>query len=337
MTYSDRPNPVVQMDRMLTGHLVAQCLHVFAVLGIADLIEDGTVALDDLATRTGTSAPHLGRVLDTLAGHGVLTRSKDGAYGLTSLGETLRSDVAQSLRYKAMFEISPPIWTTAGGLLGTVRDGVPAFARLLGQSIYEYLAANTDLWATFNQFMTAQSASHNQAIVDAYDFSGTGMLVDVGGGLGGTLGAILDRNPSIKGILFDLPEVVAKAGDDEGKSKPRFDLRGGNMLEAVPEGGDVYIIKRVMMDKTDEDAVTVLRNCKTSMNDGGKILVIDPVLPDPIIDHQNWAPDILMMLVTHGKCRTESQFGSLFERAGLRVERTVQTNSPNVIIEGVKQ
>lgn len=129
----------------------------------------------------------------------------------------------------------------------------------------------------------------------------------------------------------------AKAIDSVAKSTPQFELRGGNMLEGVPEEGDVYIIKRVMMDKTDEDAIAVLRNCKSSMKDGGKTLVIDPVLPDPIIDHQNWAPDILMMLVTHGKCRTEGQFKELFERAGLRVERTVQTQSPNVIIEGVNQ
>lgn len=185
--------------------------------------------------------------------------------------------------------------------------------------------------------MTAQSNSHNAAIVDAYDFSGTGTLVDVGGGLGGTLSAILDRNPTTKGILFDLPEVAAKAADGSSVANRPFEVHGGDMRDAVPDGGDVYIIKRVMMDKTDEDAVTVLRNCRSSMNEGGKVLVIDPVLPDPNTDHQNWAPDILMMLLTYGKCRTEAQFRVLFERAGLRIERTVQTNSPNVIIEGAKQ
>ena len=198
-------SPSEQMEGMLAGHFVAKCLHTAAVLGIADLLIKGptTIGCDELS---------LHRLLRTLASVGVFTEPTPGCFQLTPLGETLRSDAPElSLRDKAVFEISAPIWLAWGSLLDALRSGAPSFPQLHHATIYEYLAEHAELGAVFNRFMTAQSNLHNAAIVDAYDFSGVRTLVDVGGGHGATLTAVLRRYPTMKGILFDLPEVVATA------------------------------------------------------------------------------------------------------------------------------
>jgi hypothetical protein len=327
--------PSQQMEVMLAGHFVAECLHVVAVLGVADLIAKGSTTIKAIAAATGCHESSLYRLLRTLASIGVFTESHPGQFQLTSLGETLRSDVADSLRDKAIFEISTPMWSAWGSLLDALRSGAPSFPRVHNATVYEYLATHADLGAVFNRFMTAQSHLHNAAIADAYDFSDVRTLVDVGGGHGSTLTALLDRYPTMKGILFDLPEVVASAQLEAPEGPDRCKIIGGNMLQSVPTGGDVYLIKRVMMDKTDDDAITVLRNCIASMNKAGKILVIDPMLPSHSEPHLNWFTDMLMLVVTRGRCRTEVEFRELFNAAGLTLERIVPTRSSNFILEGV--
>lgn len=323
-----------EMESMLAGHFVAQCLHAAAVLGIPDLLKNGSMTTSELAVATGCHEPYLHRLLCTLASKGVFSRTANGEFKLTPLGETLRGDTRGSLRDKAIFEASAPIWATVGGLLDTLRSGEPAFPKVHGVPIFQYLAQNADLATVFNNFMTAQSTLHNTAIVEAYDYSGIQKIVDVGGGQGATLSAIMQQHPTMQGVLFDLPEVVANVSFNMPEVTDRCTVSGGDMLTSVPAGGDAYIIKRVMMDNTDEDAVTVLRNCLAAMNEGGKILVIDPVLPAMNEPHHNWLADILMMVLTQGSCRTETQFRELFDAAGLKLTRMVRTNSPNVILEG---
>jgi O-methyltransferase domain len=223
-----------------------------------------------------------------------------------------------------------------GGLVDTLRQGRQAFHSLYDATIFQYLAEHGDLATVFNRFMTAQSNLHNAAIVDAYDFTGVRTVVDVGGGHGATLAAIVTRYPGTNGVLFDLPEVVAGASIEDIGLGGRCEVAGGDMLASVPGGGDAYIIKRVMMDKTDDDAVAVLRNCLAAMNRDGRVLVIDPMLPEPNQPHPNWFTDMLMMVVTNGRCRTRDQFRKIFDTAGLALNRIVATNSPNFIVEGTR-
>ena len=265
----------------------------------------------------------------------MFTEPTSGCFQLTPLGETLRSDAPDSLRDKAIFEISAPIWLAWGSLLDALRSGSPSFPQLHQATIYEYLAEHAELGAVFNRFMTAQSNLHNAAIADAYDFSGVRMLVDVGGGHGATLTAVLQRYPTMKGVLFDLPEVVATARFEGPDLAGRCDVVGGNMLQSVPAGGDAYVIKRVMMDKTDADAVIVLRNCLTAMNAAGRILVVDPMLPANAEPHPNWLTDMLMLVMTRGRCRAEAEFRHLFDAAGLTLARIIATRSPNFILESI--
>ena len=328
------PRPFEQMQRMLSGHFLAQCLHVAAKLEIADLIEKGHATVDELTIATACHGPSLHRLLRTLSSVGVFAEQANNRFALTPLGATLRSDAPDSVRDMAIFMASAPMWQSWGSLLDSLMAGEPSFPRLYDASLYQYLTEHVDLGAVFNRFMTAQSNLHNAAVVEAYDFSGIQKLIDIGGGHGGTLNAILARYPQMKGVAFDLPEVVATANPESSGLAERCQFIGGNMLESVPAGGDCYVIKRVLMDHTDEEAIAVLQNCCAAITAGGRILVIDPMLPGANAPHPNWIIDMQMLVVHGGACRTEAQFRSLFDLAGLRVSRVVATSSPNFILEG---
>jgi hypothetical protein len=207
--------PTDQMQMMLAGHVIAQSLHVLAFLGIPDLIEKRHCSLQDLAIATGTHAPSLHRMLRTLASLGVLTETAEGKFGLTPLGATLRSETNGSLRDQAIFETSDVVWAAWGGLVDSLRSGQPSFESANKGPLFTYLAEHPEAGAVFNRFMTAQSNLHNAAIIASYDFSEAQTLVDVGGGHGATLAAILARYRKLRGILFDLPNVVANNSTTE--------------------------------------------------------------------------------------------------------------------------
>jgi hypothetical protein len=330
------PAPFQRTDGLLMGHFAAQCVHAVAVLGVADLILKGHNTIEALAAATSCHGPSLRRVLRVLIHLGVFTETAAGRFGLTPVGATLRSDTPDSIRDAAIFMMSAPLWASCGSLLDTLRDGEPAFVKLHNTTVYQYLADHPAAAAVFNRFMATQSNLHNAAIVDAYDFSGIRTLVDVGGGHGATLAAVLHRYPSVKGILFDLPEVIATSRAEMSGLAGRCEIVGGDMLRAVPVGGDAYMIKRVMMDRFDDDAKIILSNCLSGMSSGAKILVIDPMLPAGAEPHPNWLTDMISLSVTGGRCRTEAEFRNLFDEVGLTLARVVTTRSPNFILEAMR-
>ena len=328
-------SPSEQMQTMLAGHFVSQCLHVAAVLGLPDLIAQGNETAEEIAQAVSCHQPSLNRLLTTLASLGVFTRDAMGRFRLTPLGDTLRSDVQGSLRDKALFEIGEPVWSAWGSCLASVRTGRPSFNQVHDATLWQYLAQHPEIGAIFHRFMTAQSRLHNAALVESYDFSGIETLVDVGGGHGSTLAAVLAQHPHMRGILFDLPEVVASAERLEtSRFSNRCDVVGGDMLSSIPPKGDAYIIKRVMMDLTDVKVIRVLKNCFAAMGCKSKILVIDPIIPVGTVAHRNRLVDLLMMNLNGGRCRTEEQFRELFQKSGFMLSRVIATPSPNSILEG---
>jgi hypothetical protein len=318
---------------MLIGHFAAQCLHMAAVLGLADLIEGGKTSVKELASATECDRDSIQRLMGTLCSLGVFSQSPDHRFSLTPLGATLRSDVPESVRDMAIFMASQPMWSAWGSLADSLKTGVASFASRNGATIYQYLTTHPDLGRVFNRFMRAQSKLHNDAIVDAYDFSGIKTLVDIGGSRGATVCAVLVRYPTMRGVVFDLPEVVANAEPDPVQLKERCQFAGGDMLASVPAGGDAYLIKRVLMDSADQEAVTVLENCRAVMKPSGRVLIIDPMLPGDNAPHPNWLMDINALVVHGGACRTEGQFSNLLALAGLSISRVIATRSPNFIIE----
>lgn len=326
------------MLRMLNAFLTVQGLHVAADLGLADLLAGGPKSVRDLATATKAEPASLHRLLRMLAGSGVVHQEADGSYTLTALGATLKSEARDSVREWALFVGAPEMWSVWAGLRESVLTGRASFPAVHGVPMWEYIASHEKLGQAFNGWMTRQSAQHNAALVGAYDFSRFRRLVDVGGGQGSTLAAVLTAAPLLRGVLLDLPVVVATTTPLEAAGVlDRCEVIGGDMLQTVPAGGDAYIVKRVLMDWSDTDSTTILRACRTAMTDGGKVLVVEMLMPAGDEPSPARSFDILMLLnQPGGRIRTEAEFRELFAGAGLRLSRVVATASPNSILEGTR-
>jgi hypothetical protein len=325
------------MLQLLNACLTTQALHVAAALGIADLLADGPRSADDLAAVMGAHRPSLYRMLRILAGEGVFREEADGRFALTALGGTLRSEGPDSVREWALFMGTPAMWEAWGRLRDSVMTGAPGFALAHGMSNLEYRVRNPELGRAFDRFMTRQSDQHNAAVVAAYDFSPFRTVADIGGGQGSTLAAILWANPSLRGILLDLPHVVANVEPLAAVGVlDRCEVLGGDMLQGVPSAVDAYLIKRVLMGRGDEQATRLLQHCAEALSKGGKVLVVDLVMPPGNDPSSVKSFDLQMLLVTdEGRVRTEAEFRDLFAAVGLRLARVIPTASPNSILEGV--
>jgi precorrin-6B methylase 2 len=334
----ERPGEAAsRMLELLNAHLTVQALHVAAALGVPDRLADGPATADTLAAEVGAHAPSLHRLMRMLVGSGVFHEDPDGRFVLTPLGATLRSEGAGSVRDWALYVGAPAIWQALQRLGDTVRTGEPSFVLAHGMPVYEYMAEHPALGGVFDRWMTQQSDAHNAAIVSAYDFSPFHTVADIGGGQGSTLAAILRGNPTQRGILFDVPKVVAHTAPLAAAGvADRCDVVGGDMMEALPAGADAYVIKRVLMIFGDEQAIRVLRHCADVLPTSGRVLVIDMVMPSLNEPSQARVFDLLMMVNNPGGgIRTEAEFRALFAAAGLRLTNVIATTSPNSVLEGV--
>lgn len=331
---ADTPQDV--MMRMLSGYWVAQSLHVAAQLGLADLVKNGPRAVADLATATGTHTRSLHRLLRTLASVGVFAEDAQGRFGLTPLAECLRSDRPGS-QYSVALMMGEEHYRAWGDLLYSVQTGRPAFDRLYGQPIFPYLASNPRAARIFDDAMTGVHGAETADMLDAYDFSGLGTLVDVGGGNGSVLIATLQRNPNLRGILFDRADVVerAKANLDAAGLGGRCAAASGNFFEAVPPGGDAYFMRHIIHDWDDEQSLTILRNCRKAVPASGKLLLVEAVIPPGNEPFFGKLMDLNMLVIPGGLERTEAEYRELFSAAGFRLARIVPTRSWVSVIEAV--
>lgn len=322
---------------MIRGKIATHVVGTFAELGIADHLAGGPMSADELCRATGAHAPSLARLLRTLVGLDVLREVEPGLYDLTSAGELLRSDVPGSLRGSAIkwaSEFHARAWAS---LTQSVVTGEPGFQRVYDMPLFDYLEKNPETAEMFDQAMTSSSAAHARAVVDAYDFSTVGTVVDVGGGHGTLLAEILKGNPSVRGVLFDMPHVVAGSGRvlDEAGVRGRVDVVGGNFFEEVPTGAGAYISMRIIHDWSDERAARILANCRAAMAPDGRVLVVDNLIDDGPGSLYGKLLDMEMLVMTpYGKERTEEEFRRLFAAAGLRLSRIVDTASPLKVLEG---
>lgn len=332
------PQHSAEMLRMINSFLTVQALHVAAFLGLADLVAAGPKSVDELAAATQADRSALHRLLRMLTAPGVFHETADGRFGITPLGATLRSDGPDSVRDWALFVGAPEMWAVWAGLRESVMSGQASFPTVHGALMWEYFAGRPDLGEAFNNWMTRQSREHNSALVAAYDFSPFRVVADIGGGQGSTLAAVMSAYPALRGVLVDLPQVVAQAAVlAEAGVADRCQVIGGDMLRAVPTGADAYLIKRVLMDWGDVDSIAILRNCADAMAPGGRVLVVEMLMPGGNEPSPAKAFDILMLLnQPGGRIRTEAEFRTLFAAAGLRLSRVVPTASPNSILEGLK-
>jgi hypothetical protein len=325
-----------QLTQMIFGFMVAQAISTAAQFGVADQLKDGPRNADEIAQAVGAHPRALYRLLRALASVGIFSEDADGRFHLTPLAEPLRSDAPDSMRGFAIYMGIDWHWQVWGGLPYSVRQAQPAFNHLFGQPVFEYLPQHPEKAQVFNDAMTSFSKSASEAIVNAYDFSGIKQLVDVGGGHGYLLAAILERNPQMNGVLFDAPPVVAGAQDVIKSCGARCATAGGDFFASVPEGGDAYIMKHIIHDWEDERALTILRNCHRAMTEHGRLLVVEMVIPEGNAPSPGKLLDLEMLLFLHSFERTAEEYRSLFERAGFKLTRIVPTQSPYSIIEGVR-
>jgi hypothetical protein len=295
---------VAMLGRLVSGYQVSQAIHVAATLGIADLLKDGPCRSEDLAAATESHPAALYRLLRALASVGVFREEGDRSFALTPLGDLLRSDATESIGPWARFIGRPYHWQSWGDLLYSVQTGETASRHVHGMSQWEYEARHPEEGAIFDAAMTGMSHRQAVAALAAYDFGRFGRIVDVGGGQGAFIAAILNKYPSTRGVLFDQPHVVAGAEPvlRAAGVVERCDVVGGSFFDAVPDDGDAYVVKNVVVDWGDEQAVAILRACRRAMGPTGMLLVIEPVLGAPNEGTFEKFADLIMLVVPGGRC-----------------------------------
>lgn len=330
--------PEAVLTQMITGSLGSQAVYVAAQLGIADLLVHGPRNVEELAKAAGADADSLYRVLRALASFGVFQEHGNRVFALTPTGELLRSDSPRSLRDLAIFMGEDWHWRVWGRTLYSVRTGKAAWNEVHGQEVFPYFANNPEAAKIFDRAMTSLSNLAIQAVVEGYDFSDVKTLVDVAGGHGRLLTAILDEHMSMHGVLFDQPHVLEGAKENEHVKtlSERLRLVSGDFFESVPAGFDGYIMKHIIHDWDDERALQILRNIRNVMDDDGRVILVETVITDDGQPDLGKLLDIEMLVSPGGKERTAAEYWELFAKAGLRMTRIVPTKSPYSVIEAVK-
>ena len=317
------------MEYLWPGIIAAQAMHAAAKLRIPDLLASGSRTIDELAADCGANPQALERLLRALTTLGMFARTSDGRFTNTALTEVLRSDHPQSQRDDCLFLPAAFLWRPIGELHESVRTGEPAFERIFGQGFFEYLGTHPEDAAVFNAAMTQGTAWTSPALLAAYDFSRFDRLVDVGGGEGALLRDILAATPGLRGVLFDLPQALARAPELlKGEIGARCRIVGGDFFDSVPADADAYLLKGVVHDWPDEDAARILRNVRRAMRSGGTLLLIEGV-----VDSASRPVGLmeLLMLVIGGRERTESDFRSLLAGTGFELVRIIPTQAQAVL------
>jgi hypothetical protein len=322
---------------MIGGACVSQMIYVAAKLDLATRLAAGPMMAEQLAEATRTHPRSLARLLRGLASVGIFAEGPDGGYSLTPIAEELRSDVPGSQHAMAVM-MGEEHYTAYGDLLYSVRTGRPAFDKVYGKPVFDYLAEHPDQAKIFDAAMTSVHGRETGVMVAAYDFSNFGVLMDVGGGNGSMLTGVLKANPKLRGILFDLPHVVARArpGIEAAGLADRCRIMEGSFFESIPEGADAYMMRHIIHDWNDERSATILRNVGRAIRPGGKLLVIEGVVKPGNDESFTKLLDITMLALPGGQERTEEEFRRLYEQAGFKLTRIVPTTGEVSIIEGEK-
>jgi orsellinic acid C2-O-methyltransferase len=328
------------MMGLLNGSWAARLVHAAAELGIADHLVGEARDAAFLAAATQSHAPSLARLLRALTAIGVLNETDDRRYSLTQLGTTLRSDVPGSMRAWALLFFSDDQGKAWEALPHAIRTGEHAFRHIFGTDQWTRLAARPDAARLFDQAMQSMTQGVNGALISHYPFGNYKWIVDVGGGNGSLLLSVLARHPTMRATVFDLPHVAEAARlhiAEQGLSD-RCEAVGGDAFVAVPSGADAYVLKGVIHDWEDNEAIRILRTCRAAMKEGSKLLLIDRILPERIdsndaLTRGRFITDINMFLNPGGRERTEAELRDLLGRAGLRLTRVMPMPSPQAVTE----
>jgi hypothetical protein len=325
--------PASRLLNMVLSMWWSRAVFVAAELRVADHLAQGPQEVTVLAGLTGTHAPSLYRLLRFLSGVGVFVEVGPEVFAQTALSALLQGEVEGSLREEVLLLGGEWRWRAWGALGHAVRTGQAAIDHIFSRDLFSYFASQDP--EAGELFHRRLSAARHDALLAAYDFSAVPLVADIGGGRGAFLGALVAAYPGLRGLLVERPEVIAQVGSSatEGRLNERITLVSGDFFAAVP-AADVYVLRKVLHDWSDEESARILANCRNAMCPGGRVLVIEQIVPT----WDEWSSikfgDLEMLVLTHGRERTEAEFRALFTTAGLRLERVIPTAAELSILEG---
>ena len=336
LTAAGSPTEPPPLFQLASGYWVSQAIYVAAKLGIADVLKDGAKSSSELALATGADGNSISRLMRALCGVGVFRMNGNGTFAIKDLGKPLQSGIPGSLRAMVITlgEVHYAAWAH---LLESIKTGAAAFPQAFGAKMFDYLGREREAGNTFNRAMTDYSALSSCAVLLSYDFSRIRSIVDVGGGCGKLLTSILHMYPSMRGTLFDMCSVIAVA-QESLKSHPCWDrckLVSGSFFEGLPCDFDAYLLSGVIHDWDDECAIRILENCRCSMGQGAKVLLVEFVVPAGAENSFSTLLDLNMLVMNGGRERTEIEYQKLFDAAGLRMTRIIPTMSPLCVLEAI--
>jgi O-methyltransferase domain len=327
------PPPNVRVFEMAVAVVASRALWAAAELGIADLVEAGPRAISDLAAATSTHADTLYRVLRTLASHDVFHELEGQRFEQTEMSRVLCSNHPAKTRAAVRMIGSDGMWRAFGAIRTSLDTGAPAWDAAVGEPIFQWLSHEPEAASLFNDAMIGIHGGEPPAVAAAYPFAGT--VVDVGGGSGNMIVNVLRQHPHARGVVYDMPHVVAEAQprlEAEGLGG-RARVEGGSFFDGVPAGGDLYILSHIIHDWDEARCVRILEHCRTAKAPGGKVLIVEMVVTPPNVPHPAKMLDMVMLTVPGGRERTVDEYGALLAKAGLRLTRVLPTASPVSVIE----
>jgi hypothetical protein len=335
--------PSTTLPSLIMGYMPARVVHTAAHLGISDLLAGGPKPAEALAQATHTGTGPLLRLLRALASLDLLEDLGRDGFALTALGSQLRSNVPGSMRNLALMFGGERAWRSWGELPHSVATGESGTHRIYGLGTFEYLAANPDQAVIFNGAMAENTLRVTQALISAYDFSRYRRIIDVGGGNGALLGAIIAANPNSRGVVFDLPRGSAEAPErlaDAGVAAS-CEVVAGDFFRSVPEGADAYILKHIIHDWDDGQSIAILKNCHKAMHQKSKILLLERVMPEKMEStpaHRRMAmADMNMLAMPGGRERTGNEYRDLLAQAGLSINRILAIPGLDIgVVEAVR-
>jgi ubiquinone/menaquinone biosynthesis C-methylase UbiE len=320
-----------ELARLVGGYWYTQTIYVAAKLGLAELLREGSMSVQELAEATGTSPKALYRLLRALASLGIFAEEQS-RFVLTPLAECLLDPSTKAMAIMRG-EFQYRAW---GDLLHSIQTGKSAFEQVYGKPIFDYFSEHPETGKLFDQAMTGVHGRETEAMLEAYDFTGISTLADIGGGNGSVVMAILRRYPVMQGILFDLPAVVERSATSIQAAglADRCQLIAGDFFEGLPAGADAYLLRHIIHDWDDASSLMILRHCRRVIQPGGKLLVVEGVVPRGNVPSVSKFFDLAMMVLPGGMERTEEEYRQLFEAAGFRLTRIVPTRTWVSVIEG---
>jgi hypothetical protein len=333
LSKTETPPPHALLVQMATAHWVSHIVYVAAKLGLADHLVRPKRA-DELAGPTNTDAPSLYRLMRTLAHLGLMTEDGAQHFSLTPLGDALKTGAPGAARAAILTLASPMMLRGWEHLLHSVQTGKSGVEQSLGMPLFDWLAKHPEEASLFSETMVSFHGAEPPAVAEAYDFSRMTTIVDVGGATGNLLTAILARYPGSRGILYDLPHVVRDAPTliQARGVADRVTIEAGSFFDRVP-GGDAYLLSHIIHDWSEDQCLTILGHCRRAMKSASRLLIIEMVLPSGDTPHPGKMLDMMMLVGPGGQERTEAEYRTLLDKAGLRLTRVVPTASAVSIVE----